>query len=432
VSRRVIQNSAETFVAGIVAFGLAAVTAVVIARWLGPEGKGTYSTLQMLAAFIGAVTSGAGSSITYLLTRQREPIAEILPALGTVLAAVTVLAWLGLIGWSLAFGATVPLAVLAAVIPAVVVLSWRQSFFVGMGRLRDLNRQIVLVAVATFVATTGAVIVLHGNVGGALAAWALCQYAAATVVVAEGLRTGRGQPRASLRHNVDRIVRYGSQAGLNSLLGLLAYRIDSLVLLTLLGTATLGVYSVAVTMCEQLLWISRPVTLSVVRDIGSHDLAASGAVASRVMRLCSTAVGLAALVMFVVGPMLIELLYGAQFGEATVALRILLPGIVAFSTAGTFASFFMFQLGRPLIVTAINLVMIAVQMGACFVLIPRLGAEGAALASSATYVLGASLNTWRFCRATGLGVADVWIVRADDIRRVLAEWPGPRFGLSKT
>jgi len=96
------------------------------------------------------------------------------------------------------------------------------------------------------------------------------------------------------------------------------------------------------------------------------------------------------------------------------------------------ASFFMFQLGRPLIVTAINLVMIAVQMGACFVLIPRLGAEGAALASSATYVLGASLNTWRFCRATGLGVADVWIVRADDIRRVLAEWPGPRFGLSKT
>jgi hypothetical protein len=262
-----------------VAFGLAAVTAVVIARWLGPEGKGTYSTLQMLAAFIGAVTSGAGSSITYLLTRQREPIAEILPALGTVLAAVTVLAWLGLIGWSLAFGATVPLAVLAAVIPAVVVLSWRQSFFVGMGRLRDLNRQIVLVAVATFVATTGAVIVLHGNVGGALAAWALCQYVAATVVVAEGLRTGRGQPRASLRHNVDRIVRYGSQAGLNSLLGLLAYRIDSLVLLTLLGTATLGVYSVAVTMCEQLLWISRPVTLSVVRDIGSHDLAASGAVA---------------------------------------------------------------------------------------------------------------------------------------------------------
>ncbi len=432
MSTRVIRNSAETFVAGIGAFGLSAITAVVIARWLGPEGKGTYSSLQMLAVFIGAITSGAGSSITYLLTRQREPIAELLPALGTVLVAVSVLAWLGLIGWSLAFGVTVPLVVLAAAVPAVVVLSWRQSFFVGMGRLHDLNRQVILMAAGTLAATTGAVVVLHSNVGGALAAWALCQYLAAAVVVAEGVRAGGGQPRTSLRHNLGRVIRYGSQAGLNTLLGLLSYRIDSIVLLTLLGTTTFGVYSVAVTLGDQLLWISRPVALAAVRDIGAHDLATSGAVAARVMRLSWTAVAIAAIVVFVAGPTLIELIYGPPFGEATAALRILLPGIVAFSTAGTFASFFMFQLGRPLIVTANNLVMIVVQTGACFLLIPKLGANGAALASSATYVLGAGLNTWRFCQATGLGVADVWIVRPDDIRRVLAEWPGPRFGMSKT
>jgi O-antigen/teichoic acid export membrane protein len=177
--------------------------------------------------------------------------------------------------------------------------------------------------------------------------------------------------------------------------------------------------------------MSRPVTTAVAREIGAQDLATSGAIAARVIRLCAAAVCVAAAVMFVVGPLLIELLYGAQFESAALSLRLFLPGVVVYSSASTFASFFLLQLGRPWIVASINVAMIACQTVACLLLIPKLGASGAALASTATYALGASLNTWRFCRVTGLPVAEVWLVRPSDIRRVWAAWPVLRVGSPK-
>ena len=428
----VARSSAEIFIAGILSAGFAALTGILIARWLGPEGKGAYSTVQLFVGFVGAVTGGAGASITYLLTRKREPLAELLPTFGALLLIVTALSWLGLAIWALLYDITTPIIVFAVVVPAVVVLSWQQSLYVGLGRLRNLNRQLVGLAAGTCAAIAVAVGLLRGDSGQALAVWAACLYVAAAVVVRQALRFGRGRARASLSHTLGTVVRYGSQSALNTVLGVLSYRIDSLVLLAVLGTATFGVYSVAVMLSEQLLTISRPVTLAVIREIGAQALPVSGAIAAKVMRVCVAAVGVAAVVMFVVGPPLIEAIYGSQFQAATTFLRILLPGVVFYATAGTFASFFLFQLGRPTIVTSINITMIAFQTTACLILVPKLGASGAAVACTTTYALGAALNTWRFCRATGLRVVDVWIVRPSDIRRILTEWPAHPASSPKT
>jgi O-antigen/teichoic acid export membrane protein len=378
------------------------------------------------------VTGGAGASITYLLTRKREPLAALLPALGALLLIVTVLAWLGFALWSLLYDITTPIIVIAVVVPAVVVLSWQQSLYVAVGRLRNLNRQLVGLAAGTCAAIGVAVGFVGGDSGLALAVWAACLYVAAAVVVCQALRFKGGRARASPAQTLGTVVRYGSQSALNTVLGVLSYRIDALVLLAVLGTATFGVYSVAVMISELLLTISRPVTLAVVREIGVQALPESSAIAAKVMRICVAAVSVAAVVMFGVGPPLIEAVYGSQFQSATTVLRILLPGVVFYATASTFASFFLFQLGRPTIVTSINITMIAFQTMASLILVPKLGASGAAVACTTTYALGAALNTWRFCRATGLRIVDVWIIRPSDIRRVFTEWPAEPVGSPKT
>jgi O-antigen/teichoic acid export membrane protein len=223
--------------------------------------------------------------------------------------------------------------------------------------------------------------------------------------------------------------------GINVFLGMLNYRIDSLILIGLLGPAAFGVYSIAVAVGELHFMISRSVTTAVTRDIGAQDRAASAAIVARVVRTCTALVGAVALVAFAVGPTLIAVVYGSRFSGAGLPLRLLLPGIVAFATMGTFASFFHYQLGRPAIVAYINVAMIAVQAAGCFVLVPVWGLGGAALASSATYIVGAMLNTCWFCRVTGTRAADLWLVRAQDllwIKREVARLIAPRgYGASR-
>jgi O-antigen/teichoic acid export membrane protein len=140
-----------------------------------------------------------------------------------------------------------------------------------------------------------------------------------------------------------------------------------------------------------------------------------------VIRVCTAIAAVASIVAFALGPWAIHLIYGARFASGAAPLRILLPGIVAFATAGTFAAFFIVQLGKPQVVTVINIAMIAVQAAACFVLVPRLGMSGAALASTVTYIAGATMNTAWFSRVTGVSPWDVWLIKRTDIRVVVHE-----------
>src|SRR6185437_10417433 len=92
-------------------------------------------------------------------------------------------------------------------------------------------------------------------------------------------------------------------------------------------------------------------------------------------------------------PPLVHVVYGSLFHGAAVPLRLLLPGIAVFATSGTFAGYFVFQLGRPAAVTIINLATIVAQFAACLALVPRFGAAGAAAASTVAYIAGALANT---------------------------------------
>jgi len=413
---RIGRDSIQTFAARLIAMALSVGTGIVVARWLGPAGKGAYSGLQFIVSLAISMTAGAGASITYMLTNKRRPLPELLPPLGILLLLLTVAVWLCLALWELWRGSSLPLLIFAAVVPASIILSWQPGLFTGLGALRDLNWQTVGLSLATFASVVVAIKLFHTGALGALIAWTVCSYAAALVVVLWALRFGGVGAATLLKADLAVLISYGAQSGLNTFLGLLNYRIDSLLLIGMLGTGIFGVYSVAVSAGEVLFLITRPITSAATRDIGSADLVSSAALTAKVIRIGTAVVLVAALVAYFVAPVLIHAVYGPRFDQAVLPLRLLLPGIVAFATTGTFCAFFLFQLGKPGIVTAINLAMIAVQAVGCLVLVPRFGMAGAAFASSLTYIVGIALQTWWFCKATGLHPADVWLLRLDDVR----------------
>jgi O-antigen/teichoic acid export membrane protein len=403
------------------------ITGIVVAKALGPAGKGEFSGLSLLQNGVGSITGGIGASITYHLARQKRAPADLVrPLLATfaglaiVVSAVTLL-------WGLRFGMDLVVVVFAVSAPATLIIAWQQGIYIGLNRVKSFNSQVLGYAIFMLVVVCGA-IAAHLGVPGALWAWSLCTYGAAIVVILRVVRGARGPSSWDFREALRSLVDYGARSGVYGLLGFLNYRIDSLVLIAYLGATGFGVYSVAVSAGELLFRIPRAVATATTHRVGASSFADAAATTAKAIRTSTAVVAAFALPLFALAPWLISLLYGPRFDEAAPALRILLPGIVLFVSAGLFSPFFAYQMGRPIIVVYISLLMIAVQTGTGVWLVPIMRLEGAAIASTATYLTSAVFVTWYFCRLTKLRWYDVWILRREDLtslRRLL-----PRAGAS--
>ena len=415
------RDSVRTLVVNAAASLFTIVTGIIVAKALGPLGKGEFSGLALLQNAVGSATGGVGAAATYELTKQKRQLSDIGPALLAVLAALSLVipAAFGL--WGLSFGFDPAIVVFAASVPAALVVSWQQGILVGLNQVKSLNAQTVGFAVALLIAVAAAIL-MHGGIAGAMWAWSICTYGAAAAVVLRALAAPSGAPTLGFGEALKALWQYGTRASLFGILGFLNYRIDSLVLIAFLGASGFGIYSVAVAAGELLFRIPRAVATATTYRVGSGDFDQSAATTAKSSRTSTAVVSACAALLFAVAPWLIELLYGARFAPAAPALRILLPGIVLFAPAGLFSPFFALQMGRPMFVVYINLVMIAIQTGTGVWLVPILGLNGAAIASTATYAAAALFVTVYFCRLTKLRWTDVWVFRREDLtslRRLL-------------
>jgi O-antigen/teichoic acid export membrane protein len=416
------RDTVRTFVFNVGAMALSVLSGIIVARALGPVGKGEYSGLQLLQAGMGAVTGGFGAAATYALTKQGRKLSDILPALIVLLIVLSAAALLviAIVGAHVGFNAR--LAVFAAVVPAVVVLSWQQGLFLGLGRVQNLNYQQFGFVMLTLVLLVVALVVMHGGVFAAMAAWGTAAYCAAVVTVALIARFGGGggtPDRAPLRVEVGALVRFGARSALDGLLGFLNYRIDSLVLIAFLGASGFGIYTVAVSAGEALYRVSRSLATASTHRIGSASLAESSATTAKAIRLSTVVVIIGAAALFALAHWIVVVFYGPKFEPAVAALRWLLPGVVAFSSAGIFSAFFQFQLGRPMFMVYLSLGTITLQSILCVLMVPSMGLPGAAIGSSATYLAAALTSTIYFCRVSGLGAREVWLANADDVRDMM-------------
>lgn len=414
-SSNIGSNTVRTFLFTILSSVIGIGTGIYLAKTLGPTGKGFFSGLQTLQGGIGAVTGGAGGAITYMLSNQRRSLAQMLPPLGLLFVLTTALAWVGLALWGLHSGLTPTVLIAAAIIPASIILSWRSTFYVGLNQVKTLNAQAFGLSVCSLVAIVMAVQVLHAGVVGALVAWSLCIYCGAALVTGHAVRMAGHFEHADFWSDTKTLLSFGSRSALDGLMGFLNYRIDSIVLIAYLGAAGFGIYSIAVTGGELVFMISRSVALAASHDIASRERIASAELTAKSIRLSTFVVAIVAAVLWLVGPWVITFVYGDRFQAAGLPLRILLVGTVVYAAGGSFSSFVVYQLGRPMVFVYVSLVMIVLQAGLSIALIPRVGLTGAAIASTVTYVFAAIVVTVYFSRISGLRPSDIWILRRDDL-----------------
>lgn len=227
----------------------------------------------------------------------------------------------------------------------------------------------------------------------------------------------RGIPR-NTRHDtpVPPLLRYGLSVWIGSLSGVLLARLDQALITPLAGVYALGLYVVAVNLADLLLIVQSAVG-QVLFASDAHDPDDERLYrASRVSLLVTLA---AALILGGLVHVWISLLFGESFLPASAAVIILLASHVIGapgSVAGTATS----ARGRPAFRSGAILAAAVANAALLFVLVPPLGATGAALATLFGGALGTAMNLYFAKHLLRMSVFRLCVPQAGDLRMLWA------------
>lgn len=404
----------------IVAF----VAEVFIARSLGPSGKGLLATalvypLLLLPLFELGIRQ---ASVVALGGRRAQESAIVgsvalmwlvVAPLGFVVAlSLTRIALPGQVAW-------LPVILAAMLLPIRLLVAYSVGLALGVGRI-DVSNVVTLAPPASLLAFAVGIAFFAGlTLSGALAA----HLAAALTTAGLALRFVVQRWNVRLRFEPETLramLKLGFVFALSLALVGLNYRADIAILARLRPNREVGVYAVATQLSEILLQL--PAALGVV------VFARSAGASSRTIfdRRLATIVGFsfvasivaASFLAAIAGPV-VRLVFGEEFSASAPLLVLLLPGTILVGLFKLIAMDFAGR-GRPWLSVAILAPTVVINIGLNFVLIPPLGAAGAALASSVAYSITGAVGVGAFLKIAQLNVRDLLPTRAR-IRSVIAE-----------
>lgn len=363
-------------------------TGVIVARALGPSGRGELAA-ALLISQIAAWTFSIGSTeaISYHHSRHPRDAGRLLTS------------WLVL---------TVPFAVLALVFSELllpVLFAAQTSEAIDLARLYLLTVPLILLqgvfagtllgdedfnfynftrfVMPAFAAISYAILWATGDFS---VAWALIANAVANLITV-ALLTGRSLRRYPLAGFdlplLKKTAWYGLRSHGGSLGALVNARLDLLIIPAFLTAASVGLYSVATNISSILPVLTGTVALMLLPVAARRQ----GSARTVILTLQATlGVALAiAIPLTVLAPVALKLIYGSGFGDATLPLRLLLPGAVA-QAAGTVLWSGMLAADRPFLATAAIVPGAVATTVGLIVFLPHYGLNAAALITTIVYL----------------------------------------------
>jgi O-antigen/teichoic acid export membrane protein len=434
------KRTASVFVTQIIMFLVAFATSIVIARHLGPDGKGQLTLLTTFTGLLVLVTNlGIGSATIYYLNHRPESRSEVASSsvtlqmtltLGTVAAAFALTPWI--LDVILKGAVSRPLFLLTLCLMPITVLSgaWN-TIFLGLQETGKFNIMrmtppivhLVLLVVLTALAALGVLTVMMSS-GIAAASTAVLGFIwLRQMNLRLRVRFSRGWGRS--------LLGYGLKGWLGNLSQYFNYRLDVFIVNLFVGVTGVGQYSVAVNLAETLWYIPNSVG-TVLFPRTAADTEAAIRFTPFVARTTLFITLFAALVMAAIAYPLILLAYQRPFLPSVAPLLFLLPGVV-FLSLGKVLSNDMAGHGKPQYGTIAAAASLVATIVLDFLLIPRMGITGAALASTFSYGLNSLILLWLYVRFSGNSVSSVLFVRMNDFRlyRDILRKQLPGFGKAK-
>lgn len=212
-----------------------------------------------------------------------------------------------------------------------------------------------------------------------------------------------------------RSLSYGVRAQPGVLLNFFNKRLDMFIINFFLTSAAVGYYSISVVLAELLWHLPNAFGTTLFPKVAGATEARAHELTSFLSRnLLLIMIG-TALVLGVLAKSLVLLLFGSSFLPALIPLWILLPGVIALGIMRILCTCFQGR-GKPEYGTYLTIVSVSFTVALDLVLIPKFGIIGAAIASTAAYSVAGTLSVFLFRAKSKLPFNAFLLARAEDIR----------------
>jgi len=408
-SGKFVRGATITFISGVLNLLLGIGASVILARILGPEGRGIYALATLLPSLIVTFGNlGIGPATVYYVARgefRRQEILgnNILLSLG--IGGLGVLAGLFVVLFfheAVFPGVSSGYLLLAlALVPVEFFFSYVSYMLLGAQRIKEFNYVQIAQSGLFLGAIALALLGLKAGVTGAIIAGLFTRVIVGATVFRLALRIAGGIDLKPNTSYIKRATSYGVQAHLSNILGFLNHRADMFLVNWFLGPSAVGLYSVGVGLVEKLWMVSFAASTVLFPWVAAEtEEQKRKEFTPLVARTVLWMTALASLILAFLSKWIVLLLYSEAFLPAVGALRALLIGITTLS-AGRVLSNDIAGRGFPGLNIYTGLAAVTTNVVLNLLWIPRYGIVGAAWASTVSYTVSFLGALFFYCQLSG-------------------------------
>ncbi|MFO0703093.1 MAG: flippase [Candidatus Andersenbacteria bacterium] len=400
----VLRSSIGVFATRIWGAFVGIVVSIIIARTLGPQGKGIYSLLLLVPTLLLTFGNlGLNVSNVYFYGKRGAKASDLAAnsfwaALVLGLLAVGAFALLSPLlaprfyadvpaGFMLASVATVPAQLLNQYV-ANLLLATRRTWLFNLANALQLT---VLLANAVV-----SLLILHQGLVATVYIADISVVVGTILMVLFYVRYEGLALRFKLALFKETLL-FGLKGYFANVIQFLNYRVDMLMLSAFMGATAVGAYSIGVNFAETLWYVPTSIGTVLFPHVANSTLEVANVTTARASRQTFLLMTLASGAVAAAAPWLVPKLFGTQFASSVVALWWLLPGVLIFSIAKIIGNDFA---GRGYVVVngMVSAAALVLNVTLNLFLIPRYGIVGASISSTISYTVATVLLVSLFAR----------------------------------
>lgn len=386
-----VKKIIHTFLINILTFIVSIFCGIIIARGLGPSGKGTHAFILLIPMTLFAFLS-LNYFVTniYFIKKKLYPIKCLFFAGLLFFSIISLLEILGLIIVNL----FVEINYLGFIILFILVINMNRfldPFLLGIGKLKQRNNLNLLKSIFTlfFLFLFYFNFKTYFNISVVL----IIQFLGLLITILISLRIIFNNTRKSIKekhhfkeifNNLLNISKYGYISNLSNYLN---YRLDQWLIKVYLSYSSLGIYSVATGLSEKFWMVSDSISSVLYPEVSeTKNLKKITQGIDKMILIVFFSGIIIWIIIYFIFDYVVIFVYGYDFIKVSIIIKILFPGIILFSIVKIISGFFA-GIGRPDLKVRIAIVSTIINLIANVLLIPSYGIKGAAFATVISYSL---------------------------------------------
>ena len=401
LSRKVLKNNIFvrnvifTFTTQILCLILSMATSSIIARWLGPQGKGLLTMAILFSStMVLLLNSGIGLSNAYFAGLKRFSVSYLesnsvnIACIGTALGFLITIT-LFVAGYLNTIIPEVPVWLIFIAIlglPIGFLSGYFNAILQGLQCIITINIVNILQGSLMLALTFFMVVSFKNGLLGALMAYilnSLLNLVVLTLLLKKEGGTFFSKPNPTVMRST---LSFGLKGHVGNVFQFFNYRLDMFILNYFLGPVNVGIYSVSVALAELLWYFPNAVGFVIFPKAASTKPEVMNIFTPRVFRITLEITSLGALGLLFLGKPIINYVYSSAFLSSYIPMIALLPGVVLLGGAKVLTNEIAGR-GYPHYNSINSGVALIITIALDLLLIPRHGILGAAMASSISYAV---------------------------------------------